>query len=1110
MVDMRTLSRTTLPGHTRAIARPRLIQRAADAAACRLVLITGQAAQGKSTLAAELARLPGPAVAWMHLDPSDSDPVNFFQLLVHALQASRPTLDASAYLKNPAIALGTDTGLGRINELAGVLLNDIIAQAPVRIVIDGLDRLSGDAESLKLIDKILDSIFPPSCLVLVSRETLPLKLEQLRVRQELVVFNNDDLAFTTDEISRFYSDLYDLRLDPPQLARIREITDGWAGGLVLVWEALSHIPEEQRIDFIHNRLPVAIHGDRLAYFSEAVFSGLDEVTRNFLVRSAIFDTIEPNMAARYMEHQPVGDVETILNSMVRQNLFIHRLSDINTGWRYRYNQLFRDFLLDKFRCVLDTEEQRALLVRAADLAWDAGNFEGAVRFFLQAEAFEKAAAGIKKIAMGLSAQGRFADLAGWIDILPDDMIQKDAWLSFYRTVGRRISGGRRNIQAFSRAFDRFKAQGDQRGQLLAMAYLIETAVFIGHPTALLNRWLEVAWAMLERVSGNRYFAFAKTVLWMQVAFGYLSGASDLQKGLSACRNAKLLAHTIQDDTLTVNATIIHVFGLTLAGEFAAAEKALAAIHQLVSAAYPEYRALQNIVRMKLSLSRGDLGRAQRLLDANHDDIDKFGLLFLYPIHVDLSGLLQIRQRRFDAVGRTVRHLNDVAMLAANPFYNGLALRLRALKAYHQGRFESARMWAGQAVEVIDLSLGESIHLFRCRLILGMAAFHLNDLAGARQELEAARNFFSRVSSHLSLVEAQLGLSLVESALGNGDAATRQLASALSLAASQGYEAFPLLATRDIMAACTPALQSPNCEAASLARCILDHLPPQTLRAKPASEADAETRAHGPTAPVGSGYTRARLEIQTLGGFQVRRNDGSAIADAQWAGIRQKLLLKAILVNGSREIPKDILMDALWPDSSHDAALKRFKVTLHRLRRILEPGVDGRDGSSCIFLKDSLVSLDMRRCRVDANDFLEACDEIRQLKRDDDDGRILAACRRAVEIYRGDFLPEELYLSWAEMKRAALKARYLAVLMDMAGLLERKGDLDEASQYCSIVIQTDPLAEQAHQQLMRIFQRQGRRSAALKAYRDLVKILAVELDTAPDPATTLIYQEIMKK
>jgi len=207
--------------------------------------------------------------------------------------------------------------LGRIYELANVFLKEIITRVPVRIVMDGLDRLYGDAERLTLIDRIIGNLSPTSCLVLVSRETPPLKLEQLRIHQELVVLNNDELAFTTDEIFRFYSDLYDLRLAPPQMARIREITDGWAGGLVLVWEALSHLPEAQRIDFIDHKLPVAMHGDRLAYFSEAVFSELDETTRNFLVRSAIFDTIDPKITARYMENQPVGDVETILNSMVR-------------------------------------------------------------------------------------------------------------------------------------------------------------------------------------------------------------------------------------------------------------------------------------------------------------------------------------------------------------------------------------------------------------------------------------------------------------------------------------------------------------------------------------------------------------------------------------------------------------------------------------------------------------------------------------------------------------------------------------------------------------------------------------------------------------------------
>jgi DNA-binding SARP family transcriptional activator len=287
----------------------------------------------------------------------------------------------------------------------------------------------------------------------------------------------------------------------------------------------------------------------------------------------------------------------------------------------------------------------------------------------------------------------------------------------------------------------------------------------------------------------------------------------------------------------------------------------------------------------------------------------------------------------------------------------------------------------------------------------------------------------------------------------------------------------------------------------LARRILDRLPGGGVNAP----ATGHTAIILPPLPDGSAW----LDIRTLGGFEVRHNGKTAISDRQWAGVRQKLLLKAIVVNGCREIPKDILMDALWPDSSADTALKRFKVTLHRLRNVLESDADRRSGASCIALKDNLVSLDMKRCRVDVNDFLAACDAIRHLKRDGDDDRCLAACQRAVSIYAGEFLPEEPYLNRVEMKRSALREQFLGVLMDMAAIFEAKGKPDQAIRCGYQAILADPLAENAYLQLMHLLQRQGRRSAALRVYRDLERRLADELDTEPDPETKRIYEKICR-
>ncbi|WP_419660195.1 ATP-dependent transcriptional activator MalT [Desulfosarcina variabilis str. Montpellier] len=1104
MSNTRIISKTVLPDLARTIPRPRLIEQVIRATTARVILITGQAAQGKSTLAANIARLDGSTGAWMHLDASDSDPANFFRLLVQALKTARPELDVSSFLKTPGISLGPESGPDRIVEQAGVFIQSVIAKAPVRLVLDGLDSLAKDADSLSLVHRIRDVIYPPSCLILVSRGLPPLELEDQRMRQELLVLDNAALMFSNEEITQFFLELHDLCLAPAQATRIRQITDGWTGGLVLAWEALSQIPEDQRLPFIDSGLPAAMRGDRLTYFSETVFSGLDDPIRHFLVHSAIFDTIAPKSIARYLGNKPVEQTQAILDTLVRRNLFIHPLFDAQTGWGYRYNQLFRDFLLDQFHTTIGTTEQQTLLMRAADLAWRESDFESAIRFFLQAQSYGKAAAGIKKIAMGLCAQGRFSDLAAWIDVLPDAMVQNDPWLAFYRLMGKRIRGGRKNIPAFTNAFDQFNAIGNQRGQLLALSYLIEAAIFTGHPATDLKGWLETAWTLLEKVSGNHYYPFAKATLWMQVAFGYITGAGDLQKGLSACRNAMLLANTLQDDILTVNATIVHVFGLTLSGEFTAAEKSLAHISHLVAAAYPEYRALRNIVRMKLALSQGNLEQAQLLQGANQEAIDRFGLLFLYPIHVDLSGLLHIHQQRFEMLGRTASHLMDVATLAANPFYSGLAFRLRALNAYHQGRFEQARTWAEKAITIITQSLGEeSVHLYRCRLILGMVAYHLSDLPAARQALESACHFFDRVSSYLSLVEARLGLSLVATVLANQSSAKRARESALDLARAKGYEAFSILSAGDIAAACEPAVHSKNQETALLARRLVSRL-----------RIGFSTRSSGQTAPISnpvqSVNARAfppHLDIRTLGGFEVRKN-GRVVTDTQWSGLRQKLLLKAIVVNGSREIPKDILMDALWPESGYEAALKRFKITLHRLRKILDPDIDSRTGASCILLKENRISLDMDCCRVDVNDFLAACDKVRQLRNDDDDPLRLAACRDAIDIYQGEFLPEEPYLSGAETRRAALKDQFIAVLMEAAGILEQDGELSQATRYCKTVIQVDPLTEAAYQRLMRLHVRQGQRSAALKVYHALAKVLATELDTTPDPATTRLYEKIL--
>jgi DNA-binding SARP family transcriptional activator/CRP-like cAMP-binding protein len=252
----------------------------------------------------------------------------------------------------------------------------------------------------------------------------------------------------------------------------------------------------------------------------------------------------------------------------------------------------------------------------------------------------------------------------------------------------------------------------------------------------------------------------------------------------------------------------------------------------------------------------------------------------------------------------------------------------------------------------------------------------------------------------------------------------------------------------------------------------------------------------------------QISIKTLGGFQLFR-DEALMEETEWEANQPKLLLKAIIAHRSRGVPKDVLVEALWPEGSPLSGERNFKVILHRLRRTLEPKMDRNFGSSYIHLKANLVYLDEELCHVDLDDFLSS---LRQGEKKEEGGDILSAIsiyRQAVDLYTGDFLPEELYVSWVETKRQELETRFINLLFKVAELLEKRGNLKSATDYYKRVLQKDPTLEPAYQRLMLNYANRGMRNAALKAYEDCTRVLQRELDAEPDNLTTSLYKRLIE-
>jgi len=1102
-----SVSKYTLPRLPRIVSRPRLIRRLEKNREKKIVLVTGQAAQGKSTLVADYLSSMNGRAAWLHLNKKESDHVNFFYLLIHALQFAFKEIDLSSFLKNPHITLGTREEVPRYKERLISLLNQFAS--PFQIVLDGLDTLQSEASSFQLIETMSENIPDGSVLYLITRVLPPLRIERFRLKQEALKLSNDDLAFTREEIKKFFRMSLDLKLSEKQNEQVHHITGGWVGGLILVSESLSRLPKKERAGYLSEHLPVDLSKETLSFFSEEIFHAQPEGIKSFLIKSSILEIIDSDILVDIVDRKKV---QLYIQELVRRNLFIESIFDENRGWMYRYIQLFKDFLQSMFRKTYDADSQRLLLVKTANLYWKRDRFEEAIQYFLKAGAYEKAAGGIKKIGMDLAIRGRFSDLARFIQALPQEMISDDPWLLYFLTLTRKISGGNRNIDDLKSCLKQFEDSGDQRGYILSLAFLIETLVFYGVDPNEISVWTQKGEMLLRSLSSMSYFAYAKTTLWLQIGFGLITGGN-LHKGLSACRNAYLMAGKIGDVTLQINATIISVLGLSLAGEFQQADEALERLGDFIGGSdSPEYRTLQHLVKIDLTLNRGEFNTVKVLLEKARRDIEMFGLLFLYPALIDATGLLHIYQREFSEADKARRHLSDVAVLTSSRYYGGLSHRLAGMLQYHNGQYRKALAFSQMAVERLSVTTTEGLHISQVKELLGLIRLNLGEYRRAEQNLMEVVDYFDRTGSPIAFAECRLALALIKHAQGNRKAAESHLIEGFQIAEAKQYEHMLIMSPLDFLRACILAVELEVKPAVDYAVHLI------STRLSSAGEPELEklssqqgTKNREIALEVKRSIHRTRapiLDIQTLGGFWVLRDGKIPVKDKDWAGKRPKMLLKAILVHGGREIPKDILIDDLWPDGRPESVQRNLKVNLHRLRKVLEPDLNPKFGSSYIHLKNNLVTLDNELCRVDVDRFLALFKQIKQSWDTGDPERLLALCRRAEEIYRGDFLPEEPYLSWTELKRNMLREHYLTILAKIAEIYETRESLDRAVDYYQLITRADPFKEHAHKHLMRLYSAMGMRSAALKVYDEFKSFIDKEIGETPDPSTMVLYRKIL--
>jgi DNA-binding SARP family transcriptional activator len=210
-----------------------------------------------------------------------------------------------------------------------------------------------------------------------------------------------------------------------------------------------------------------------------------------------------------------------------------------------------------------------------------------------------------------------------------------------------------------------------------------------------------------------------------------------------------------------------------------------------------------------------------------------------------------------------------------------------------------------------------------------------------------------------------------------------------------------------------------------------------------------------------------IEVTMLGRFAVRV-DGAEVPAQSWSRRQAAGLVKLLALAPRRQLHREQVIDALWPNLVPEEAAPRLHKAAHFARRALGPG--------SVVLRDEMVGLCPEgTVIVDALDFADRATGALA-------GTDLADVEKAAGAYAGTLLPDDLYEAWTQEHRARLGSLYARLLRRA----ERWADLSEF----------DPTDEEAQLALMRRYAAEGDRRAALRQYERLDRALHRELGVAP--------------
>ena len=336
-------------------------------------------------------------------------------------------------------------GVDIVDHVLPILINELDALPESCVFVLEDYHAIDNAEVHEAVSYLLDHAPASLELVLSTRVEPPLPVSRLRGRGDLLEIGSVDLRFSNADALTLLVAQQGLAIEPSDVNRLVERTEGWPAGLYLA--ALSLRGRDDAHEFID-----AFAGDDrnvVDYLTTEVLAGQSEQARAFMLSTSVMDRFSAPLCDEVIEG--TGSA-AMLKEIERSNSFLIAL-DNRREW-YRYHHLFRELLRNE---LANTDPAGAVIANRRAATWlsNRGWVSEAISHLVAAGDVDEAGELIASSWLSYGTSGAHETVRAWLALLPRAVHDGDSRLCVASAVMAlstgRLDGVRRWIDQAARA-----------------------------------------------------------------------------------------------------------------------------------------------------------------------------------------------------------------------------------------------------------------------------------------------------------------------------------------------------------------------------------------------------------------------------------------------------------------------------------------------------------------------------------------------------------------------------------------------------------------------------------------------------------------------------------